>query len=291
MIEGMTGFGRATTGKGVYRWTVELRSVNHRFFDFSARLPNQFSAWESDIQKLIQPKLKRGRVMFSATLSNGKSLSEKLVLDESKLGFYVRTFRKIAKRHHLSDHLELRDLITMPNLFTVERQDNPTRHWHFLKTAVTQALTQMLRMRQVEGKALARDLIKRVRLVERAVSKIEKTAKESRTHLSKQFQEKVNKISEKVKLDPERLAREVAILAERADITEEIVRARHHIASLLKSLQGTGEAGKKLDFMLQEMNREVNTIASKAQNFPIASEVVSIKSELEKIREQVQNIV
>ncbi len=292
MIEGMTGFGRAQAGSGLYHWTVEIRSLNSRFFDFSIRLPNTFSVLESDIQKIIQPKLKRGKVTVSASLTNDKSpAAERLVLDHAKMDFYVKTLKKAAKRYGLTGVIGVRELISLPNLFTVEKKDNSELYWKPLKAAVEDAFKKLLQMRVAEGRSLAKDLTMRAQKIKSSLAVIEKVIPKSIEDYRAQFEKKINELANNVKLDPERVAIEVAIQAERADITEEIVRAKHHLDSLLGTIQTGGEAGKKLEFIAQEIHREVNTIASKAQDFRISDEAVRMKSELEKIREQIQNIV
>ena len=291
MIEGMTGFGRAQAGTGLYRWTVEIRSLNSRFFDFSIRLPNTFSVWESDIQKLVQSKLKRGKVTISASLANDKTPSERLVLDEVKMDFYVKSLKKAAKRYGLEGAIGIREFIGLPNLFTVEKKDSSEQYWKTLKAAVESAFRKLLEMRTQEGRALAKDLVMRAKKMKRSLTLIEGFVQKSVEHYKTQFEKRVNELTAGSRLDPERLAIEVAIQAERSDITEEIVRAKHHLDSFLKTVASEGEAGKKLEFIAQEIHREVNTIASKAQDFHISDEVVLVKSELEKIREQIQNIV
>ncbi len=291
MIEGMTGFGRATAGKPPFRWTVEIRSLNHRFFDFSVRLPNSFSVWEADLEKLIGAHLKRGKVTMSASLLNEKTIGERLTLDETKLDFYVRTFKRIAKRYRLGGELGIREFIHLPNLFTADKKDVSHRYWAGLKAATQEAFRKLQQMRLSEGRTISKDLLGRAGKISCAVQTIERVSKKSPSAYHEGLLKRIQALDEKIKLDPDRLAREVAFLAERSDITEEVVRAKHHLESFTKSLGGNGEAGKKLEFIVQEIHREVNTIASKAQNFGISDEVVRVKSELEKIREQIQNIV
>ncbi len=291
MIEGMTGFGRASVGTGAFRWTVEIRSLNHRFLDFSVRLPNTFSAWEADIQKLVQSRLKRGKITVSTSLANERANGERMVLDEAKLDFYVRTFKRIARKYHLQDGIGIREFVALPNLFAVEKKEVSGQYWQGLKKAVQEALEKLLKMRLAEGHALSKDLSGRIVKIRRAVNVIERSAKRSIVDYQTNLEKRIQSLDERIKIDPDRLAREVVMQAERSDITEEIVRARHHFDSFIKSLHSNEEAGKKLDFITQEIHREVNTITSKAQNFKISNEVVQIKSELEKIREQIQNIV
>lgn len=286
----MTGFGRATVSKGSVRITAEIRSVNHRFFDYSAYIPSALSHLDSDIRSFAQENLKRGKVTLNISISNGTAPSEKLVFNEDKLKFYVQTLRKISKRYKIPESLSADALLTLPGLLTVEKKEIGSQFDVQVKTAVTKAVQAMLQMRQKEGVALAKDLIKRAKSLEAAVLKIENTMKKTPVEYRAQLQKRLEALSDDVKVDPDRLAREVAFYVDRLDITEEIVRERHHIDFFVKTVKSDKEAGKELDFIMQEMQREINTIGSKSQNTLISEQVVYMKSELEKMREQVQNI-
>ncbi len=291
MIEGMTGFGRATAGNGPYRWTIEIRSLNHRFLDSSVRLPGAFSGWEADIQKILEAQIKRGKVTISASLANDKASGEKLKVDQEKLKFYLQTLKSLARRYHLPGQIGIRELMMLPNLFTVEKRDLSEHYQVALKKAVLEAVKKLLAMRRAEGCLIAKDLSKRAQKITKTLKEIEKRSGGVASRYRERLESRLQSVAENLKLDPDRLTREAAIQAERSDVTEELVRAKHHVASLLKSIQGNGEAGRRLEFIVQEIQREVNTMTSKAQDFQISEQVVRIKSELEKIREQIQNIV
>ena len=291
MIQSMTGYGRASVSRRPFRLTVEIRSVNHRYFDYSAYLPPAFSSLDADIRKLVQDQLIRGRITVHASFSNESSLDEKLVLDERKLDFYVKTLRHIGRRYHLNGGVSLNSILTLPNLFKVEKKEIDGQYQKLLRATVSEALKKMILARQREGRSLAQDIVKRVKKITDVVTAVDRKAKLAPRDYKARLQKRLQTMADGVKADPERLAREVAMYAERADVTEEIVRAKHHLQSLVKCLHSSGERGKELDFILQELNREANTIASKAQDFDIAQHVVSVKSELEKIREQIQNVV
>lgn len=291
MIESMTGYGRGTAGKGFCRWTVEIRSLNHRFFDFSARLPNAFSAFEAEVQKLVQSCLKRGKIILSASLSDERPLSERLILDEEKSDIYFKTLKKIARRYGLRDHIELKDFIALPNLFSVEKKDASSRYWSGLKKAVEEALAKLRAMRLAEGRQLVRDFVKRADIIRKGLEEIEKLSEGQAASYKDMLQKRIKALQAGSEADEDRIAREVVFFADRSDVTEELVRAKHHVGSFVSFLSAKGETGKKLDFVLQELQREVNTIASKAQNVAVSNKVIQIKSELEKVREQLQNIV
>lgn len=292
MIESMTGFGRATVSNRTCAWTVEIRSVNHRFLDLSVRLPSAFSGWEADIQKMIQTQLKRGKITVGTTFTTEQETQhDKIVFDEEKLNFYLKTFRKVSKKHGLRDDLGMREVITLPNIFLVEKPDASSHYWDVLKKAIDQSIKKLLAMRAHEGQAIARDLTARVKRIKSSIGKISKLAENMPVIYKELLTKRIQELAKDIAVEPDRIAREVAFQVDRSDISEEITRAKHHIESLIQALDSNQETGKKLDFILQELNREANTIGSKAQNVQISDEVIRIKSELEKIREQVQNIL
>jgi len=290
MIKSMTGFGRASFTKGSFRISAEIRSVNHRFFDYSAYIPSAFAKLETDIRNLLQERLKRGKVTLSISVSNGLTSTDQLVLNEDKLKFYIQTIRKISKRYKLPDNLSADSLLTLPGLLTVEKKEVGSQYEAQLKATVLKAAEELLKMRQKEGIALAKDLIHRAKSLEKAVLTIEQTTRKIPEEYKAQLQKRMEALNDEIKVDPDRLAREVAFYVDRLDITEEIVRERHHIDFFIKTVKSDKEAGKELDFIMQEMQREINTIGSKSQNTLISEQVVYMKSELEKMREQVQNI-
>lgn len=291
MIESMTGFGRASAGKGSLRWRVEIRSLNHRFFDLNSKLPELLAVREADIEKMLRPVLRRGRVNITISRDGEWGEAERPVLDEKKLDFFVRAMKKMARRYRLKDELRPRDLFLLPGVFTVEKKNVSERFWPVIKSAIQKASEKLRRMRLAEGRMIARDFAKRLRHIAQAFGTVEMFAKTFTGDYRGRLEKKVKELSQGLEIEPERLAKEVVLRAERADITEEIVRGKHHVDSLLQLLDSHEEAGKKIDFILQEIQREANTIASKSEDVRISNEVIRIKSELEKIREQVQNIV
>lgn len=292
MIRSMTGFGTAQGSRATGKWAVEIRSWNHRFFDCSVRAPGFLSTLEDEIRDLIHQKVKRGKISVSVMFQSKKTGKNGLILDEEKIYFFVRSLRRIQKQHRLAkEPIGVNALLNIPNLFTVESPAESVEDCQsFLKSLVQQAAERLLVQRAKEGKALGRELLKRVRLLSEALEAIE-AAKEGlpREQLAR-LKERAANLSTSLTFDPARLEQEVALFVDRSDITEEIVRVKHHLRQFEQSLRETAEAGKKLDFIAQEINREVNTIASKSQSSEIASQVVQMKVELDKIREQVQNI-
>ena len=291
MIKSMTGFGQASGGKSPFHLAVEIRSWNHRFFEFSSRLPSCLAELEEKIRDLVYARMKRGKITLSVSLKNGASDLNGLVLDEAKIDFYLGSIRKVQKKYGLKDSISINTLFSIPNLFTMDRSaQSASVYWVPLKKVLDEALKRLESAKAKEGAALGKDLKKRADRISEAIDQIEHAAKELPAQRRLQLSQRIQELTRGIDLDSERLEREVALVAERSDVTEEIVRTRHHLEMIKASLSGSGEAGKKLDFIAQEIHRETNTIGSKAQHPKIAEEIIRIKGELEKIREQVQNI-
>ncbi len=291
MIKSMTGFGQAIGGHSSFKWSVELRSWNHRFFECSTRLPNVLSGLDERIRDLINVHIKRGKITVSITLKSKTNDTNGLVLDQKKIDFYIKMMRKIQKKHHLDESLSIGALMSVPNLFTVDHKEyTPEQYWNSLKPVLEEAIKRLLSAKAKEGFALTKDLKKRIGLIVNSIEKIKTLSQREPIERRNRLKERLEELVKEISVDSGRLEQEIAFLAERSDITEELVRAEHHLDYFKKSISNSGEVGKKLDFIAQELNREANTIASKAQSSQIAEEVIQIKSELEKIREQVQNI-
>lgn len=291
MIKSMTGFGQAVRGHSPFRWAVEIRSWNHRFFECSTRLPNLVSGLDEKIRDLIHQHIKRGKITIAVSLKSKQAETNGLILDERKIDSYIRAMRRIQKKYRLKDPINVSALLSVPSLFTIDHKEYTIEHyWSGLRIVIEKAIKQLVHAKAKEGSALTSDLKKRVGFIIHALDRIESVSKNLASLHHNRLRERVLELTREVPLDSGRLEQEVALIAERSDITEELVRTRHHLDFLKKSIAGSGEVGKKLDFIAQEIHREVNTIASKSQNSDIAEEVIRIKSELEKIREQVQNI-
>lgn len=290
MIHSMTGFGDARSAKGEKKYIVEIRSLNHRFLDLQTHLPAKFHALETDLKKLIQGKIVRGKVMVFVSVESSDSL-EALSVDEEKVRFYVSTLRKLAKKLKLKEELALKDLLAFPDIFrSGETEIDLRKVWTELRPVLEKALAALMASRQKEGKTILRDMEARLKEIERCAAHIQAGAKEFPAKYKEKLDRQVKELTGGLALDEEKLLREIAILADRTDITEEVVRLASHVDLFRKILAEKGDVGKRLDFIIQEMNREANTIASKCSDSSVAREVVEIKSELEKIREQIQNV-
>lgn len=291
MIKSMTGFGHASKNIKGTKCLVEIRSVNHRYLDFSAKLPSILHPLESEIKEVIRQKITRGKVNLFVNFNETQLLEEKVILDEDKVKFYNRALNKLSKRFDIEKRLRLSDLVNLPSIFTVEKKDVSHKHvWNLIKPVVEAALEDLMKSKLREGRNLSRDLKKRIAKLKKAVKKISEVSKKLPEHYKARLESRIKELARGVIVDQAQIAREVAIIAEKSDITEELVRLESHLKLFEKVLKNDHTIGKRLDFVVQEINRESNTIGSKASNFPISSEVIKIKSELERIREQIQNI-
>ena len=292
MVNSMTGFGRAIAEADGRELTVELKSVNHRYLDIGMRLPRTLIFLEDTIRSGLNEKLSRGHVDVYINYKNNRSDSRLVLLDEPLIGTYLSAIEKASDISGLRNDMTLSKLLHMPDLLTVvESDDDREAVSQLCVRAVAQATDALIVMRAVEGEKLASDIIARSRTLLDIILLIEERA----PNVVRDYKDKLSaRIAEllggEIELDQTRLANEVAIFAEKADIDEEIVRLKSHISQLTAMLKDNDPAGRKLDFVVQEMNREMNTIGSKAADLAILDAVIHGKAEIEKIREQVQNI-
>ena len=290
MVKSMTGFGQARGGEAPLVWNVEIRSWNHRFFECSARLPSLLNGLEDRVRDFVHSRVKRGKIAVSVSFRNG-SIKNKLSLDDAQIDFYLRAIKRIQKKYRLKDELSINALLSIPHIFTTNAKEELSESdWSKLSFVMGKALKRLIEAKVKEGFALSRDLKNRLRLIDRSLEQIGRIEKATPRKRLTRLKKRIQKLTENVVVDPKRLEQEIVLSVDRGDITEELVRAKHHIATFERSLSESGEIGKKLDFLAQELHREINTIGSKAQDSAVADEVVRIKSELEKIREQVQNV-
>ena len=291
-MRSMTGFGQAEGGKSSLQWSVEIRSLNHRFFDCAMRLPAALAGLEEKVREAVRTRIKRGKITVSISAKKRADLSNGLVLDKAKIRFYIQSLRQIQKTFRLAQEpISINTLLSIPNLFTVDLPERANdEYWHSLQSVIDRAVSRLILAQEKEGLALERDLKGRVRIIKGSLKRIESAARRLPFERSKQLVERISKHNGAFTLDANRLEQEVALWTDRSDITEEVIRASHHIEQFQKSCAASGEKGKKLDFITQEIHREVNTMASKAQSSVVSSETIKIKSELDKIREQIQNV-
>ena len=292
MAKSMTGFGIGEYKDESYNISVECKAINHKYLDINPRLPRKISFLEDKLRLLVKDYLSRGRVDIFIKFETLKSSGVKLQYDDELAAQYFDILRRIKKDFDIEDDVTVTDIAKFPDIITsTESEDDEELLWNMLSEAARISLEKLSEMRAVEGKKLESDILDRTDLLEKYILDIEKYSDD----VVDEYREKLNgRISEILEdpsvIDESRLAQEVAIYADKSNITEEIVRFKSHIVQLRNTVKKDDTIGRKMDFLIQEMNRETNTIGSKSSNINITNLVIEVKAELEKIREQIQNI-
>jgi len=287
----MTGFGRGTGAAVERQFVAEVRSVNHKFLEVKMRLPFGLQGLEGRMQALCRNRLSRGRIDITVTVGEGSAAVLSPRVDAALAGAYVTAFRQLAATLGVSGQLSISDLIRLHETLLVTE---PAVDLNLLAPGVEKALdaaiTDLERMRVVEGGALSRDLDTRLTQVDGLTVALGAIAPQALAEMQQRLMKRVQELTQGVAVDPQRMAQECALLAERSDMAEEFTRLKSHIAQFRKLLSGGEPAGRKLDFLCQELNREANTLGSKCNHAGMAALVVDLKAEIERIREQVQNV-
>ncbi len=291
-MKSMTGFGKRETLSQGTMVGVEIRSVNHRFCEIMTRLPKSLSCMELDLKDQIKKVCERGRIEIMVTVNGGSSPNKKHVqLDHDLARRYVQGLNNLQRDCQLSGTIDINVLAGFRDLFFVNEETAPLKDLSTVVTGLTKkALSDLEKMRKKEGAVLQKDLTQRLATIEGRLRTVQHRIPLSLEASTQRLKSRVAKLLEGHAINMDRVAQEIAMLAERSDVTEELTRLKSHVVQFRTALKEKRPVGKRLDFLLQEMGREVNTIGSKANDGDISSEVVELKSELEKIREQVQNI-
>ena len=291
-MKSMTGYGKAMVAGDDFSVSVDLKTVNNRFLDIHLRAGAELASLEPGIKKRITSRLTRGRV--DVTISLERTAQMVYELNRPLIAGYVNALKQLQQDFQIAGELDINVLARIPGALQPARNGIDERIVTALESAVDQALDELEGMREQEGEALKTELRDRVRKIESVVPTIESAAaglaEAYRVRLQKRIGELLNRGGQVVEIDPARLAQEVAYLADRSDVSEEMVRLRSHLTQFQEALDGPGEAGKMLDFLLQELNREANTTLSKSTDLVIKEAGLAIKAEVEKLREQVQNV-
>ena len=294
MIRSMTGFGLGELNTEIGRFTVEVKSVNNRACNVIVKLPETLLSLESQVSSYIRSRISRGQVNVSVVLSkNGGIAGKKFILDRELAREYCEQLEGVRKYLSLTDSISLSTIVILPGVINVEEpEENVDEIWPVVQRALAMAVDQLIEMRETEGTAILEDLSCRLGIMSELTERISARAPEVVEEYRQRLQRRIGELlQEQITIDESRIAMEVAIMAERCDITEEIVRLRSHIHQIMDSLKDSEEpVGRHLDFILQEINREVNTIASKANDAQISAGCIRFKGETEKMREQVHNI-
>jgi len=291
MLRSMTGYGRAQYMDEEMKITVEIKSVNHRFLEPFVKLPRKYSLLEERIKDLLRTELNRGRIDIWIGIEELSSQSGVLKVDKNLAIDYYNSLRELAELVGISPEITLYQLSCMEGVISLQEQDVDLESiWAKISQPFHEALEQVVSMRSREGERLQEELLSRAAILADILLEIEARAPEVVEAYSIRLQDRISNFARDIDVDPNRLATEIAVFAEKSDITEEIVRFKSHLSQLKESIRSREPVGRKMDFLMQELNREINTIGSKSPDLTVSQKVVEAKSEIEKMREQVQNI-
>lgn len=287
----MTGFGRGKYEKEGRNYSVEIKSVNHKYSDISIRMPRFLNSFEEKMRKRISASISRGKIDVFVNFENYSSEGNHIHFNNELAKEYIKGLEELAKETGISYEVKLMDIAKMPEILKLEEDENEELIGNELMIALDEALENFVQMRQVEGEKLAQDMQKRILYVEEKVSEIEKYSGTLVEEYMQKLESRVKELMDTKVVDENRLAQEIVIFSDKSSIEEELTRLKSHIQQFKSFLaEGKSPIGKKFDFLIQEMNREINTIGSKANCLEITNGVIDVKTEIENIREQVQNI-
>ena len=291
MIKSMTGYGRAESVVGGEKIVVEVKSTNHRYCDIFLRIPPKYSSLEKEIKGLILSRLSRGRIDLFLQFESEEEEEQNLELNEPLAQRYYLLLKQLRENLQLPAEITLSTILTQKDVIVSRpANQNEVYEWEVLKDPVSSAVDELVKMREEEGSVLGNDILSLLKNIELLVDVIESISNSALKDQQKSLRKKIQDLCDNVEIDEARLAQETAYLVENSDITEELVRAKSHLLQFKSWLDSEEAVGRRLDFLIQEINREVNTVGSKSYKAEISLKVVEIKNELERIREQVQNI-
>lgn len=291
MIKSMTGYGKSEQTIDSLNVTVEIKSVNHRYFEFSARVPREYGFLEEKLKKYCNSLITRGKVECYVSVEDLEEREMEVNVNETLAAGYVKALKELSERFGLKDDISAVTLSRYPDVITLHKaSEDEERIWNAVKTVAETAVSKFIEMRETEGSKLRGDILSRADYIIECVEFIEGRSPETVREYNEKLKQRMKELLGDAAVDEQRLLNEVAIYADKIAVDEETVRLRSHISQLRDFMNSSEAIGRKLDFLVQEINREANTIGSKAQDVDIAKKVIAIKAEVEKIREQVQNI-
>ncbi|MGX8702477.1 YicC/YloC family endoribonuclease [Caproiciproducens sp.] len=291
MIKSMTGFGRCEeviSGRDII---IEIKSVNHRYFEFSSRITRGYGFLDEKLKSYLQSKISRGKIDVYASIETMEDTDAQVLVNHSLAAGYVNALRELAQRYNLRDDISVGTVSRYSDIFTVHKAPEDEQIiWDSVRQVTDRALTAFLKMRETEGERLKADVLQRAESILQTVGKIEERSPQTVSEYQQKLTQKLTELLSDSNIDEQRILTETAIFADKIAVSEETVRLRSHFEQFSNMLNSNEAIGRKLDFIVQEMNREANTIGSKCIDSQIAYMVVDIKAEIEKIREQIQNI-
>ena len=291
MIKSMTGFGRCEVLKDSRKFTVELKSVNHRYLDVNIRKPKKLNFFETSIRTLLKSYADRGKVDIFITYEDLSQSQVSVKYNAALAAEYLKYLNQMAEEFSLDNDVRVSTLSRYPEVFTMEEcSEDEDELWNGLKEALEGAFSQFVEMRTKEGERLKEDILLKLDLLSEQIRFIEERSPQIIAEYRTKLEEKMRELLEDTQIDDNRIAAEVILFADKICTDEEVVRLKSHIQHMKETLEESNGIGRKLDFIAQEMNREANTILSKANDLDISNRAISLKTEIEKIREQIQNI-
>ena len=291
MLKSMTGYGRGKYECDSREYTVEIKSVNNRYSDISIKMPRNISFLEDTVRKLISNSITRGKVEVFVSFTNNSDKGRNIELNYDLAKNYIEAMKKLAEETNINSNIEVIDVVRLPDVLnTTLDQEGENIITEELTKTVSEAITNFIKMREIEGEKIKEDLQERIESVSEKINQINSISTGLVSEYIVKLEKRVNELLKPNVVDENRLAQEIVIYSDKCSVEEEITRMKSHISQFLNLLEQTNSNGKRIDFLIQEMNRETNTIGSKANNLEITNYVVDIKTELENVREQIQNI-
>ena len=291
MIRSMTGYGKGSLNIEEREYHVEIKSVNHRYLDINIKMPRTLSYLEETVKKEISEKIKRGKIDVFVTFENNSQEGRNIKINKELAKIYINQLKELAQEENIASNIEVIDIAKFPDILTIKTDEEDEKIKNEIIQATKEATDKIVEMKSIEGQKIAQDLLARIEKIENKIEEISKKSTGLIEEYVVKLEKRIKEILQTEEIDKTRLAQEVVIYADKCSIEEEITRLKSHIYQFKNLITDNNETiGKKLDFIIQEMNRETNTIGSKANNLEITNGVIDIKTELEDIREQIQNI-
>ena len=290
MIKSMTGYGKSNMSKNLREYQVEIKSVNHRYLDVSVKMPRSLSYLEEEIKKAVSANVTRGKADVFITFNNNSLEGRDIKINTEIARMYIKELRGLAESEGIVADIPVTEISKLPDVLMIQNNQDDETLKNELLEVTNEAIENLVRTRKTEGEKIAQDLLARIQDIEEKVKKISSLSTGLIDEYVVKLNTRIKELLQDQEIDEARLAQEVVIYADKCSIEEEVTRLNSHIYQFRELLNSNEAVGKKLDFMIQEMNRETNTIGSKANNLEITNEVINMKTQLENIREQVQNI-
>ncbi len=291
MALSMTGYGRGTFSSEDLNVTIDLKSINHRYLELYFKIPKSYSFLEDKLRREISGKISRGKVEISVIIEQLSPINDQVELNPSYLRSYLKVIRELKENCGIEGEIDIKTMITLPELLEYRQPDiDQEKLFENVRQALNMALQSLIENRKIEGHGLCRDIYGKLSTLENYRQELLVQAPKVVTAYQEKLTKRIMELTEGIEFDQGRLALEVAVFADKSDITEELVRIESHLKQFHQILEITEPIGRRMDFLIQELNREINTVGSKASDITIAQLVINFKAELEKIREQIQNI-